>query len=48
MATPHLQGQKGDYANIVLVPGDPLRAEFIAQNLPELTGFVNSESGSFL
>lgn len=48
MAIPHLQGQKGNYADIVLMPGNPLRAEFIAQNLPELTGFLNSESGSLL
>lgn len=32
MSTPHLQGNKGDYAPVVLMPGDPLRAEFIAEN----------------
>ena len=32
MSTPHLEGNKGDYAKVVLMPGDPLRAEFIAEN----------------
>lgn len=31
MSTPHIEAQKGDIANIVLMPGDPLRAEFIAK-----------------
>lgn len=30
--TPHIEAQKGDIAKIVLMPGDPLRAEFIAKN----------------
>lgn len=30
MATLHLQAEPGDYAPTVLMPGDPLRAEFIA------------------
>jgi purine-nucleoside phosphorylase len=30
MPTPHLQGQPGDYAETVLMPGDPLRAKHIA------------------
>jgi purine-nucleoside phosphorylase, family 1 (deoD) len=32
MATPHINAQKGDFAKTVLMPGDPLRAKFIAEN----------------
>jgi purine-nucleoside phosphorylase len=31
MATLHLQAEPGDYAPTVLMPGDPLRAEFMAR-----------------
>jgi len=31
MPTPHLGAQPGDFADTVLMPGDPLRAEYIAQ-----------------
>lgn len=30
MATPHIEAEKGSIAEIVLMPGDPLRAKFIA------------------
>ena len=30
MATPHINAEKGDFAKTVLMPGDPLRAKFIA------------------
>ncbi len=30
MATPHIKAQKGDFAETVLMPGDPLRAKYIA------------------
>jgi purine-nucleoside phosphorylase len=30
MSTPHLQASPGDYADVVLMPGDPLRARYIA------------------
>lgn len=30
--TPHINGVKGDFAKTVLMPGDPLRAKFIADN----------------
>jgi purine-nucleoside phosphorylase len=30
MPTPHINAQAGDFAETVLMPGDPLRAEFIA------------------
>lgn len=32
MSTPHIAAQKGDFAKTVLMPGDPLRAKFIADN----------------
>ena len=35
MATPHNQAQKGEIAPIVLMPGDPLRAKYIAENYLE-------------
>lgn len=31
MATPHNSAEKGDFAKVVLMPGDPLRAQWIAQ-----------------
>ncbi len=35
MATPHISGNKGDFAKTVLMPGDPLRAKFIAETFLE-------------
>lgn len=32
MGTPHINGNKGDFANVVLMPGDPLRAKWIVDN----------------
>ncbi|MCI6159685.1 MAG: purine-nucleoside phosphorylase [Selenomonadaceae bacterium] len=32
MATPHIGAEKGDIAERILLPGDPLRAKFIAEN----------------
>lgn len=32
MSTPHNSANKGDIAKIVLMPGDPLRAQYIAEN----------------
>lgn len=32
MSTPHNNAKKGDIAKTVLMPGDPLRARFIAEN----------------
>ncbi len=32
MATPHINAEKNDIAKTVLMPGDPLRAKFIADN----------------
>ena len=42
MATPHIGAEKGDFAKTVLMPGDPLRAKFIAdtflQDVRQVTG----------
>ncbi len=35
MSTPHNAAEKGDIAKAVLLPGDPLRAKFIADNFLE-------------
>ena len=35
MSTPHNQAQKGEVAKVVLMPGDPLRAKYIAENFLE-------------
>ena len=45
MSTPHLQGTKGDYAPVVLMPGDPLRAKFIAETYLENPKCVNEIRG---
>ena len=35
MSTPHIEAKPGDFAETVLMPGDPLRAKFIAENFLE-------------
>ena len=45
MSTPHLQGNAGDYAPVVLMPGDPLRAKFIAETYLENVRCVNEIRG---
>ncbi len=32
MATPHIEAKEGEIAESILLPGDPLRAKFIAEN----------------
>ena len=32
MGTPHINAQENDFANVVLMPGDPLRAKWIVEN----------------
>ena len=32
MNTPHIEAQPGDIAETILLPGDPLRAKFIAEH----------------
>lgn len=45
MATPHIEAEKGDFAKTVLMPGDPLRAKFIAENFLENPVLVNNVRG---
>jgi len=40
--TPHNSAKPGDYAEAVLLPGDPLRAKWIAENFFETPQLVNS------
>ncbi|WP_110668978.1 purine-nucleoside phosphorylase [Salinicola halophilus] len=41
MATPHIEAHEGDFADTVLMPGDPLRAEFIAETFLDDVVCVN-------
>lgn len=47
MATPHNEASKGDFAKTVLMPGDPLRAKFVADNFLENVKQVNSVRNCF-
>ena len=40
--TPHIEAKKGDFAESILLPGDPLRAKFIADNFLSDVKQVNS------
>lgn len=43
--TPHINAKLGDFADTVLMPGDPLRAKFIAENYLTDYKLVNSVRG---
>ena len=45
MTTPHNRASKGDYAEAVLLPGDPLRAKWMAENFLEDAKLVNDVRG---
>lgn len=45
MPTPHNSAQKGDFAKTVLMPGDPLRAQFVAETFLENAKLVNNVRG---
>lgn len=45
MSTPHNSAQKGDFAKTVLMPGDPLRSRFIAENFLTDPKLVNNVRG---
>lgn len=42
MATPHIESRQEDIAKVVLMPGDPLRAKFIAETFLENYRLVNT------
>ena len=43
--TPHIAAKLGDFANTVLMPGDPLRSKFIAENFLTDAVLVNNVRG---
>ena len=43
--TPHITAKQGDFAETVLMPGDPLRAKFIAETFLESAELVNNVRG---
>ena len=43
--TPHNEAKLGDFAKTVLMPGDPLRAQFIAENFLKDAKLVNNVRG---
>ena len=45
MPTPHNSAEKGQFAKTVLMPGDPLRAKFIAETFLENPVLVNNVRG---
>ena len=45
MSTPHNSANKGDIAKTVLMPGDPMRAKFIAENFLENAVCYNEVRG---
>ena len=47
MATPHNQANKGDIAKTVLMPGDPLRAKYLAETYLENVKQFNATRNMF-
>ena len=43
--TPHIKAKKNDFAKVVLMPGDPLRAKWIAENFLEDAQQINDIRG---
>ena len=43
--TPHISAKKGDFAKTVIMPGDPLRAKFIAENFLKNAQLINNVRG---
>ncbi len=43
--TPHIEAKADDFAKTVLMPGDPLRAKFVAENFLEDARLVNNIRG---
>ena len=47
MSTPHNEANLGDIAKTVIMPGDPLRAKYIAENFLQNYKLVNSVRGMY-
>lgn len=47
MPTPHNEAQKGDFAKTVIMPGDPLRAKYIAENFLQSAKLINKVRGIY-
>ncbi len=47
MSTPHNSAKNGDIAKTVLMPGDPLRAKYIAENFLDDARLVNEVRGMY-
>ena len=47
MATPHIESKQEDIAPIVLMPGDPLRAKYIAETYLEDAKLINTVRNMF-
>jgi purine-nucleoside phosphorylase len=47
MSTPHIHAKVGDFAKTVLMPGDPLRAKFIAETYLKDAKLVNTVRNVF-
>ncbi|MBR7159511.1 MAG: purine-nucleoside phosphorylase [Clostridia bacterium] len=45
MSTPHISANVGDFASTVLMPGDPLRAKYIAETYLDNAVLVNNVRG---
>ena len=45
MSTPHIRAKDGDFAEGILLPGDPLRAKYIAENFLENAELVTDVRG---
>jgi purine-nucleoside phosphorylase len=46
--TPHIEAKKGEFAKTVLMPGDPLRAKYIAEKYLENVKEVNKVRNMFM
>ena len=47
MSTPHIESKKEEIAPLVLMPGDPLRAKYIADHFLEDVQIVNRVRNMF-
>lgn len=47
MSTPHNEASLGDFAKTVIMPGDPLRAKYIAENFLDNAILINKVRGMY-